>query len=245
MQVLAEVVVLHQTSGITAAQAEACAALTICKVAALMQPQGSRNQPTHSATPAQKPACAAPGQVSPVTPNMMLPAANPLANQMAIPPAAAIGEQRSAASKANHGATSPAAATTPAAATKGQRSAEKGGGNEASEGALPALQPSLLMGCTRQLASLLQHASLHVLRTASAGSSDELAQVRFSYFKISRYLTVRFAGTSVVLGGWERGVPSIVAKRLDGLYPAAGITAAACQLCQRACAAGCLCPPIR
>lgn len=150
MQVLAEVVALHLTPSITAAQAKGCAVMTICKIAALMQPKSSVHQPTPGATPVQKPAPATPGQVFPVTPRMMFPAATP---------------------QAAH------AAVTPAAATKAQTSSSGCGGTEAQPGEC-LLQPDVLFACTQQLASLLQHASLHVLHAASARPSDELAQVR-------------------------------------------------------------------
>ncbi|KAK9836587.1 hypothetical protein WJX74_003784 [Apatococcus lobatus] len=147
-EVLVEVVALHQAPSISAAQAESCAAMAVSGMAALQCPQGSANLPTSGNTPAQKSAAHASRRASPVTPKLMLPRATPPKGD--------------------------AMATPQTAACNGPRSPTENSG--AAGGTCP-LPPCILQGCTHQLASLLQYASLHVLTTAPACPSNELAQV--------------------------------------------------------------------
>ena len=140
MQVLAEVVALHQTSGITAAQAKACAAMAISKLASIIHSQGSAVQHAPAATPGLKPGAFTRGQASPVTPKLILSRATPKQKDAAIPARAD---------------------------AKGQVSPGRNICNGAGHGWHP-LQPCTLRDCTHQLALLLQYASLHVLGAASA-----------------------------------------------------------------------------
>ena len=153
MQVLAEVVALHQTSGITAAQAEACAAMATSKMASIIQSQGSAVRPAPATTPVLKSGASTHGQASPVTPKLILPGGTP----------GATPQRKDAA--------------TPATAdAKDHVSPGRNNWDGAGRWSCP-LQPCTLRACTHQLASLLQYASLHVLRAASARPSHELAQV--------------------------------------------------------------------
>ena len=159
MQILGQVVALHTTPGVTGPQAEACACTAICLLHKWLPPNGSVNHPSPKCRTALQPACNNTAEISPATLKLMLPTTTTRPRPhdgvaVILDHSALVG---GSARKAEPGSRGPL-------------------GNQQDEQKGEALR-SALRGSTKQLASLLQWACLHVQRSAGSSRSDEVPPV--------------------------------------------------------------------